>query len=91
MSTTPSRGASAGGNPPGPVRAAARKAPSVAGLGEYLRGVREELRKAVWPTRAELIKLTQVVLAVITIVAIFCGALDALLSWVTSRLLGYGA
>ena len=36
-------------------------------------------------------QLTQVVLAVITIVAIFCGALDALLAWVTSRLLGYGA
>jgi preprotein translocase subunit SecE len=73
------------------VRAARRRTgPSLQGIVEYLRGVREELRKAVWPTRAELIRLTQVVLAVIAVVAIYCGALDAVLSFITSRWLGYG-
>ncbi len=65
--STPQRATS---NPPGPVRAAARRgAPSLQGIAEYLRGVREELRKAVWPTRKELVWLTQVVLAVIAVVA----------------------
>ncbi len=81
---------SAPSNPPGPARAARRTGPSLQGMAEYLRGVREELRKAVWPTRTELVRLTQVVLAVITVVAIYCGALDAVLSFITSRWLGYG-
>jgi preprotein translocase SecE subunit len=58
-------------------------------MGEYLQGVREELRKAQWPTRAELIRLTQVVLAVIAVVAAFVGGLDAILSWLT-RKIGFG-
>ena len=88
MSTQQQR--SATNTPPGPARAGARRAPSLQGIAEYLRGVREELRKAVWPTRTELIRLTQVVLAVIAVVAIYCGALDAVLSFITSRWLGYG-
>ena len=90
MSTQQQR-SSATSNPPGPARAAGRRAaPSLRGIAEYLRGVREELRKAVWPTKTELVRLTQVVLAVITVVAIYCGALDAVLSFITSRWLGYG-
>ena len=69
---------------------APRRRPSLSGITEYLRGVREELRKAVWPTRAELIRLTQVVLAVIAVVAVYVGALDAILSWITARI-GFGA
>jgi preprotein translocase SecE subunit len=67
-----------------------RRGVSFSGFAEYLRGVREELRKATWPTRQELIRLTQVVLAVIAIVATACGALDAVLSWLT-RGIGFGA
>lgn len=70
-------------NRPSPV---ARRSVSASGLGEYLRGVREELLKAKWPTRAELIRLTQVVLALITIVALYCGALDLVLGWLAGRL-----
>jgi preprotein translocase SecE subunit len=72
-----------------PLTRTARRGPSWNGIVEYLRGVREELRKANWPTRAELIRLTQVVLAVIAIVAVYVGALDALLSWITGRI-GFG-
>ncbi len=75
-----------------PVRPASSngRGPSLSGFGEYLRGVREELRKAEWPTRPELIRLTQVVLAVIFVVALYVGALDRGLSWVTTRFLGFG-
>ncbi|MBC8140977.1 MAG: preprotein translocase subunit SecE [Armatimonadetes bacterium] len=55
-------------------------------LGRYLSEVQTELKKAEWPTRAELIRLTQVVLTLIFIVAIYCGGLDALLGLVTNRL-----
>jgi preprotein translocase SecE subunit len=58
----------------------------VAGLRGYLEGVRKELKLAEWPTRPELIRLTQVVLTLIAIVAVYCGGLDWLLGLVTNRL-----
>lgn len=56
------------------------------GLGPYLKGVREELKKAIWPTRPELIQMTQVVIALIVVMAVFSGGLDYLLSRVTGVL-----
>ena len=55
-------------------------------LGRYLSEVQTELKKAEWPTRAELIRLTQVVLTLIFIVAVYCGGMDGLLGLVTNRL-----
>jgi len=52
----------------------------------YLRGVRAELKKAEWPSRAQLFQLTRVVLLLILIVAVYVGALDGLLGLVTNRL-----
>jgi preprotein translocase SecE subunit len=68
---------------------APRSAPTWAGFLEFLKGVREELKspRTVWPTRAELIQLTQVVLALIAAVAIYCGGLDYLLGLITSKLI----
>jgi preprotein translocase SecE subunit len=63
---------------------------STNGIVEYLRGVRSELKKAEWPSRPELIRLTQVVLVLIAIVAVYCGTLDGLLNLVTSRLFRQG-
>jgi preprotein translocase SecE subunit len=62
------------------------KSSPVNSLGEYLKGVRNELRQAEWPSRAELIRLTQVVLTLIFIIAVYCGTLDFLLSLITNRL-----
>ncbi len=78
--------------PPGPAGSAAATVRTRGGLNlvEYLKGVREELKKAQWPTRAELIRLTQVVLAVIFITAVYVGALDGALGWMTGRFLGFG-
>jgi len=58
------------------------------GLGPYLKGVREELRKAIWPTRSELIQSTQVVVAAIVGMAVFCGGFDFILSRVTGFAFG---
>ncbi|HVK03847.1 MAG TPA: preprotein translocase subunit SecE [Armatimonadaceae bacterium] len=62
--------------------------PSGGGFVQYLREVRAELKKAEWPTREQLIKLTQVVLTLIFLVAVYCGLLDSLLGLVTNRLFG---
>ncbi len=60
------------------------------GLFKYLAEVRAELKKAEWPNREQLIKLTQVVLTLIFIVAVYCGGLDGLLGLVTNRLFNRG-
>jgi preprotein translocase subunit SecE len=39
-----------------------------------------ELKKVVWPTRAEAIRLTQIVLIVITVMAVVLGLFDYLFS-----------
>jgi preprotein translocase subunit SecE len=42
----------------------------------FLRETRDELKKVVWPTRQETIRLTFVVIAVSLIVGLFLGGLD---------------
>jgi preprotein translocase subunit SecE len=44
--------------------------------GEYVRDVRSELRKVVWPTRQEAFKLTAVVIGLSVIVGLYLGLLD---------------
>jgi len=45
---------------------------------DFSKGSRIELRKMVWPTRAETIQTTAIVLVLVVIVAIFLWAIDAL-------------
>lgn len=42
----------------------------------FLRETRDELKKVVWPTRQEIIRLTFVVIAVSLVVGLFLGGLD---------------
>lgn len=44
----------------------------------FLRETADELKKVVWPTRQEVIRLTLVVIAVSLIVGLFLGGLDFL-------------
>lgn len=44
----------------------------------FIREVQDELKKVVWPTRQETIRLTLVVIAVSLIVGLFLGGLDFL-------------
>ena len=46
-------------------------------LGNYLRGVRTEVKKVVWPTRKELISYTTVVLFACTAFALLFWAFDS--------------
>lgn len=46
----------------------------------FLREVREELKKVVWPTREETIRLTGVVILVSLFVGLFLGGADFILT-----------
>ncbi len=48
--------------------------------GKFLREVRAELRKVVWPNRKELVTYTIVVLVTVIIVAVFIGVVDLVVS-----------
>ncbi len=49
-------------------------------IGRYLREVRAELRKVVWPSRKELVTYTLVVLVTVGIAALFLGVVDIVVS-----------
>jgi preprotein translocase subunit SecE len=46
----------------------------------FLREVQDELKKVVWPTRAEVIRLTGVVVLVSLLVGVFLGGTDFILT-----------
>lgn len=50
--------------------------PTIANPVQFIREVIAELKKVTWPTRAEVIKLTAVVIALSFIVGAFIGILD---------------
>ncbi len=48
---------------------------------EFIQGSRTELRKVVWPTRAETTQTTLIVIAMVIIMGLLLWLLDALLFW----------
>ena len=52
----------------------------------FITQVRDELSKVKWPTRAEVVRLTVVVLIVSTIVGLLLGALDIFFTAVIQKL-----
>lgn len=59
--------------------------PNVANIApaKFFSEVVAELKKVTWPTRAETMKLTAVVIAISVIVGLFIGGLDALFLTIT--------
>lgn len=55
---------------------------------EFLQDSRTEVRKMVWPTRAETAQTTLIVFLVVIIVGIFLWLLDLLLSWLIQFIIG---
>jgi len=55
---------------------------------DFLKEVKEELNKVVWPTREQTIRYTVLVVLVAVVVGIFLGFLDYLLTLLTNLLLG---
>jgi len=64
-------------------RAAQQEKRKRAGVRQFLREVRLELKKVDWPTRKELITYTIVVLVTITVLTSFVFAID----WVFAKLI----
>lgn len=53
----------------------------------FFREVYAELRRAVWPSREETVRLTALVIAIALAFAFFLGAVDYLFSLLVNRLL----
>jgi preprotein translocase subunit SecE len=54
---------------------------------DFLREVKVELEKVVWPSRAQTIRLTMIVIIVTLLVGFFIGGLDYLLTELTKLVL----
>jgi preprotein translocase subunit SecE len=53
------------------------------GPAQYLREVRDEMRKVAWPTRPEVVRYSIIVTATVVVFTSFVGGLDYALSFVT--------
>ncbi|WGZ93795.1 MAG: preprotein translocase subunit SecE [Candidatus Thiothrix putei] len=56
----------------------------------FMRDSRLEVRKMVWPTRAETLQTTLMVMVIVIILSIFLWGVDSLLGWGVKSLLGGG-
>ena len=59
----------------------------VARIQEFVREVLAEFRKVTWPSRAELVNSTVVVIVVTVVIAFFLGGVDIVLARVVERIL----
>ncbi len=59
----------------------------VARIQEFSREVLAEFRKVTWPSRAELVNSTVVVIVVTVVLAFFLGGVDIVLARVVERIL----
>ena len=57
----------------------------------FIRGAQTEVRKVVWPTRAETVQTTLAVILMVFLVGIFLWLLDMVLLWAIQLLTGQGS
>lgn len=57
----------------------------------FMKDSRLEVRKMVWPTRAETLQTTLMVMVIVLILSIFLWGVDSLLGWGVKSLLGGGS
>ena len=60
---------------------------AVTRIQEFVREVLAEFRKVTWPSRAELVNSTAVVIVVTVVLAFFLGGVDVVLARVVERIL----
>jgi preprotein translocase subunit SecE len=53
----------------------------------FLKEVRDELKKVVWPTRDEIIRLTSLVIIISLVVGFFLGGLDYIFTKLTTLII----
>ncbi len=67
-----------------PTRAPQRQAPrDRVGPAQYLREVRDEMRKVAWPTRPEVVRYSIIVTATVIVFTAYVGGIDYGLSYVS--------
>jgi preprotein translocase subunit SecE len=57
----------------------------------FIKGAQTEVRKVVWPTRAETVQTTLAVILMVFLVGIFLWLLDMILLWAIQLLTGQGS
>lgn len=57
------------------------------GVVDYLKEVRGEVRKVIWPDRPQLFRLTTIVVTMVAVIALLIWAFDSSLSAILGRLL----
>jgi len=57
-------------------------------LMSFMQSARTEVRKMVWPTRAETLQTTLVILVVVVLAGLFLWMLDTFLGWIMSMIIG---
>ena len=55
---------------------------------EFMQGARNEVRKIVWPTRAETIQTTLIVLVMVVVMGLLLWLFDVLLFWLVRLITG---
>lgn len=56
--------------------------------GKFLRELKSEIKKVVWPTKKQVINNTGVVFAVMAVTAVFVSVLDIVLAFIRGLILG---
>ena len=57
------------------------KAAASGGAGKYVREVRAELKKVVWPTRKEMVNYTIAVFVAVLFISALIGIVDSVFAW----------
>ncbi len=58
------------------------------GVSNFINETKQELKKVTWPSRAELMQATAVVIVTTFILALYIGAIDSVLSFMIRILIG---
>jgi len=57
---------------------------------KYFKEVRAELRKVTWPSRAETMRLSAIVIMVLVVMSIFMAVIDYIFAWLIRLIIGLG-
>ncbi len=57
---------------------------------KYFKAVRAEIRKVTWPSRAEVLRLTTIVILVLVAMSAFMALVDYAFSWLMRLVIGLG-
>ena len=60
-------------------------------VAKYLKQVRGEIRKVTWPSRAEVIRLSVIVVAVLVVMSAFMAVVDYAFARLMQWIVGFGA